>query len=240
MLEANPRASRTVPLVSKVCDVQMARIATRADAGQDACAELKLARRTIPHFGVKEAVFPFDMMPGGGPAARARRCARPARCSAWRDSFGLAFFKAQEAAKPALPAEGTVLISVAEKTAARARGGARVREPRASAIRATRGTRGVPRRARRRRPSRSSSCTRAGRTSPTRSRTGEIQLVINTPVGRRASTTTPTSARRRSSYKVPYITTLPAALAAARGIAAFRQGGGGVTSLQEYHAAIKG
>ena len=63
VLEANPRASRTVPLVSKVCNIPMARLATQLMLGQEARASWASKRRPIPHFGVKEAVFPFNMFP---------------------------------------------------------------------------------------------------------------------------------------------------------------------------------
>jgi carbamoyl-phosphate synthase large subunit len=112
VLEANPRASRTVPLVSKVCGMPMARIATQVMLGKK-LSDWAWASVTIPHFGVKEAVFPFNMFP------RSTRCwARDAldrRGAGLADSFGLAFYKAQEAAQPRLPSEGTVLISVADR-----------------------------------------------------------------------------------------------------------------------------
>jgi carbamoyl-phosphate synthase large subunit len=111
ILEANPRASRTVPLVSKVCNIPMARIATQVMLGKK-LSELGLGRKSIPHFGVKEAVFPFNMYhevdPVLGPEMRST-----GEVLGMADSFGLAFFKSQQATQLRLPSEGTVLISVA-------------------------------------------------------------------------------------------------------------------------------
>ncbi|MFH1267684.1 MAG: carbamoyl-phosphate synthase large subunit, partial [Planctomycetota bacterium] len=113
VLEANPRASRTVPLVSKVCNIPMARIATQVMLGRK-ISELGLGRKSIPHFGVKEAVFPFNMYhevdPVLGPEMRST-----GEVLGMANSFGLAFYKAQEATGLRLPLEGTVLITVADR-----------------------------------------------------------------------------------------------------------------------------
>jgi len=107
VLEGNPRASRTVPSVSKVCNIPMARIGTQLMLGKKLC-ELGLVNRPIPHFGVKEAVFPFNMYHGVdpilGPEMRST-----GEVLGMADSFGLAFYKAQVAAQSRLPLEGTVL-----------------------------------------------------------------------------------------------------------------------------------
>ena len=113
VLEANPRATRTVPLVSKVCNIPMARIATQVMLGKK-LTELGLRRRTIPHFGVKEAVFPFNMFPEVDPVL-GPEMRSTGEVLGMADSFGLAFFKAEEAAAQRLPLEGTVLITVAER-----------------------------------------------------------------------------------------------------------------------------
>lgn len=113
VLEANPRASRTVPLVSKVCNVSMARIATQMMMGKK-MQDLGLQKRNIPHYGVKESVFPFNMFPEVdpllGPEMRST-----GEVLGLADSFGMAFYKAEEAAKPSLPEKGTVMITVAAK-----------------------------------------------------------------------------------------------------------------------------
>jgi carbamoyl-phosphate synthase large subunit len=114
ILEANPRASRTVPLVSKVCNISMARIATQFMLGKK-LADLDFKPKSIPHFGVKEAVFPFNMFPEVdpllGPEMRST-----GEVLGLADSFGLAFFKAQEGTQLCLPSDGTVLITVSQKT----------------------------------------------------------------------------------------------------------------------------
>jgi carbamoyl-phosphate synthase large subunit len=113
ILEANPRASRTVPLVSKVCNIPMARLATQLMLGKK-LTDLNLTRKPIPHFGVKEAVFPFNMFPEVdpllGPEMRST-----GEVLGMAENYGLAFYKAQEATLQRLPMEGTVLISVSER-----------------------------------------------------------------------------------------------------------------------------
>ncbi|MFH2099580.1 MAG: carbamoyl-phosphate synthase large subunit, partial [Pseudomonadota bacterium] len=110
VLEANPRASRTVPLVSKVCNVSMARLATRLMLGES-LSDLGLVERTVPHFGVKEAVFPFNMFPEVDPVL-GPEMRSTGEVLGMAGSFGLAYFKAQEATGQKLPSSGAVLITV--------------------------------------------------------------------------------------------------------------------------------
>jgi carbamoyl-phosphate synthase large subunit len=235
VLEANPRASRTVPLVSKVCDVQMARIATRLMLGEK-LRDLDLRRREIPHFGVKEAVFPFGMFPEVdpllGPEMRST-----GEVLGMADTFGMAFFKAEEAAKPALPVEGTVLVSVAEKTPELVQVGREFREL-GFRIMATEGTHaffalhGVP--------SERVNKLLEGRPNIADTITNrQIHLVVNTPIGKKSQHDDSYIRKAAIKYKVPYVTTLAAALASARGIAAARAGQSGVRSLQSYHASFR-
>ena len=113
ILEANPRASRTVPLVSKVCNISMARIATQILLGKK-LSTFDLKNRTIRHYGVKEAVFPFNMFPVIdpllGPEMRST-----GEVLGMADSYGMAFFKSQEATRSPLPVNGTVLITIADR-----------------------------------------------------------------------------------------------------------------------------
>ncbi len=113
VLEANPRASRTVPLVSKVCNIPMANIATQIILGKK-LGDFDITPKTIRHFGVKEAVFPFNMFPEVdpllGPEMRST-----GEVLGMADSFGLAFYKASEAASQYLPKEGTVLLTVSRR-----------------------------------------------------------------------------------------------------------------------------
>ncbi|MCP4644450.1 MAG: carbamoyl phosphate synthase large subunit, partial [bacterium] len=111
ILEANPRASRTVPLVSKVCNISMANIATQVMLGKK-LKDMDLRHKVVPHYGVKESVFPFNMFPEVdpllGPEMRST-----GEVLGMADSFGLAFYKAEEAAQQRLPNEGSVLLTVA-------------------------------------------------------------------------------------------------------------------------------
>ncbi len=112
VLEANPRASRTVPIVSKVCGIAMARLATQLMMGKKV-KDLNLKNLKVPHFGVKESVFPFNMFPDVDPILRPEMQST-GEVLGIADSFGLAYWKAQESVTP-LPDQGTVLITVAEK-----------------------------------------------------------------------------------------------------------------------------
>jgi carbamoyl-phosphate synthase large subunit len=235
VLEANPRASRTVPLVSKVCGIPMARIATQVILGKR-LSELKLSRKAFVHFGVKEAVFPFNMYhdvdPVLGPEMRST-----GEVLGMASSFGVAYYKAQQAALPRLPSEGTVLMSVAGPDKPGIIEVARRFAEMGFVIRATRGTRdclaaaGIP----------ADLVLKMNEGRPHLADAimdGQIQLVINTPGGKESQQDDSYIRKTAVKRKVPYITTLAAALAAAKGIAAFRSGRDPVKSLQEYHSRI--
>ena len=113
MLEANPRASRTVPIVSKVCGLSMARLATQVILGKSV-ADLGLQDRRIPHYGVKESVFPFNMFPEVDPVL-GPEMRSTGEVLGLSYSFGRAFFKAQEATQTTLPLTGTVLFTIADR-----------------------------------------------------------------------------------------------------------------------------
>jgi carbamoyl-phosphate synthase large subunit len=236
VLEANPRASRTVPIVSKVCNIAMARIATQIMLGKK-IADLGLKQRLIPHYGVKEAVFPFTMFPEVdpllGPEMRST-----GEVLGMDNSFGRAYYKALEAAQQRLPLDGTVLITVSDKDKNEVLNIAKRFEELGFVIRATRGT--------------CSFLTRNGiRAEPIDKihegrpniadaiKNKQIQLVINTPSGKLSKHEDAYIRQAAIKYKVPYITTIAAAVAAARGIEAFRRQQSGVKSLQEYHADIQ-
>ena len=235
VLEANPRASRTVPIVSKVCNIPMARLATQLMLGKK-LSDLNLRRRPVPHFGVKEAVFPFNMFPEVDPVLGPEMRSTGEVLGMAEDS-GLAFYKAQEAAKQTLPSEGTVLITVADHDRPGAVEVAKRFAELGFAIKATRGTRnhlaehGIAAD-----PILKMHEGRPNIADAIKNR--EVQLVVNTPSGK-ASVTDDSYIRKAAiKYGVPYITTTAAAVAAAKGIAAHRKGHGEVRSLQEYHAAI--
>ncbi|MFC1994457.1 carbamoyl-phosphate synthase large subunit [Chloroflexota bacterium] len=236
VLEANPRASRTVPLVSKVCNISMVQIATQLILGKK-LSELGIKPQTIPHFGVKESVFPFNMFPEVdpllGPEMRST-----GEVLGIADSFGLAFFKAQEAAQQLLPTEGTVLITVSPKDRPAVFEVAKKFMGLGFRIKATAGTHQFL----------ASQDINAelilklheGRPNIVDAiKNREIQLVINTPDGKTSQYDDSYIRKAAIQYKVPYMTTLAAALASANGIAAYRQHKSQVKSLQMYHADIK-
>jgi carbamoyl-phosphate synthase large subunit len=235
VLEANPRASRTVPLVSKVCNIPMARLATQIMLGKK-LGDLGLRPKTIPHFGVKEAVFPFNMFPEVdpllGPEMRST-----GEVLGLADSFGLAFYKSQEAAQQTLPTEGAVLITVSERDRPAVLEVARQFHQLGFKIKATEGTQkfladqGIPAE-----PVLKLHEGRPHIVDAIKSR--EIHLVVNTPSGKLSAHDDSYIRKAAIKYKIPYITTLAGALATARGITEVRRGWGQVRSLQRYHAGI--
>ena len=236
VLEANPRASRTVPLVSKVCGISMARAATQIMLGKK-LADLNLKHKKISHFGVKESVFPFNMFhevdPLLGPEMRST-----GEVLGLADSFGLAFFKAQEATQQPLPLEGTVLITVAESDKEAIVETAKAFEKLGFKILSTGGTsaflaeKGIK--------TKHILKVNEGRPNIIDAITNnQIQLIINTPVGKRSQHDDSYIRKAAINYKVPYITTTTAAAATAKGIAARQAAEPVVKSLQEYHLGIK-
>jgi carbamoyl-phosphate synthase large subunit len=236
VLEANPRASRTVPLVSKVCNVSMARIATQVMLGKK-LASLNLKHRTIPHYGVKEAVFPFNMFPEVDPVL-GPEMRSTGEVLGMAESFGLAFYKAQEAAKQRLPISGTVLLSLFSKDMPETLEVAQQFEKLGFKIKATKGTYDflkdhkikaeLIKKQHEGRPNIVDVIMN-----------GEIQLVINTPSGKMGKYDDSYIRKTAIKYKVTYITTLAAAAAAVKGIAAYIKTKPAVKSLQSYHADIK-
>jgi carbamoyl-phosphate synthase large subunit len=237
VLEANPRASRTVPLVSKVCNVPMARLATQLMLGTKLC-DLKLKRQTLPHVGVKEVVLPFSMFPEVdpllGPEMRST-----GEVLGMAPSFGLAYFKAQEAALSPLPLNGTVFISVADREKAAILEAARQFQELGFRIKATSGTRqflqqnGVKSELsykihEHQRPNIGDEI-----------KSKEIHLIINTPRGKTGQFDDAYIRKAAVKYKVPFLTTAAAARASAVGIAECRAGRAGVKSLQSYHQDIR-
>jgi len=232
VLEANPRASRTVPLVSKVCEIPMARLATQIMLGKS-LSDLGLKRKPIRHFGVKEAVFPFNMFPEVDPVL-GPEMRSTGEVLGMADSFGLAFYKSQEAVGSILPLEGNVLITIADRDKTDILGPARRFRDMGFRILATQGTKRFL----------AESGIAAdliwkmheGRPHIVDGiKNGEIHLIINTPHGKISEVDDSYIRKNAVKYKVPYITTAAAALAAAIGIEARRLKEYSVKSLQEYH-----
>ena len=236
ILEANPRASRTVPLVSKVCNISMARIATQILLGQK-LSDFNLKKRTIRHYGVKEAVFPFNMFPAIdpllGPEMRST-----GEVLGMADSYGMAFFKAQEATQSPLPVKGTVLITIADRDKDRIIETAQNFKDMGFTILSTGGTRqflekhGIA--------SNLILKVHEGRPNIVDAiKNGQIDLVVNTPAGRLSEYDDSYIRKNAIKYKIPYITTTSAALSSTEGIKERQNGEYKVRSLQDYHSAIE-
>jgi carbamoyl-phosphate synthase large subunit len=237
VLEANPRASRTVPLVSKITGVSMARIATEVMLGKK-LKDMNLKQKKYSHIGVKEAVFPFNMFheadPILGPEMRST-----GEVLGIADSFGLAYYKAQEAAGQKLPVKGTVLVTVSEKDKKKSIVEAIKRfKDLGFRIFATSGTKkyldknGIE--------VELINKMQEGRPNIIDAiHNKEINLIINTPIGKGAAYDDSYIRKAAIKYKITYVTTIAAALAASEGIKAYVENKGSVKSLQEYHAEIK-
>jgi carbamoyl-phosphate synthase large subunit len=236
VLEANPRASRTVPLVSKVCNIPMARLATQVMLGKK-LSDLNLKQRKFPHFGVKESVFPFNMFPEVdpilGPEMRST-----GEVLGMADSFGMAYFKAQEATQSPLPDKGTVLITVTDYEKPAVLKTAEEFQKLGFKIKATSGTHQFL--AKNKIKSEPILKMHEGRPNIVDAiKNGEISLIINTPAGKLSKYDDSYVRKAAIKYKIPYITTTAAAAAAVKGITAHKNELSIVKSLQEYHKAIK-
>jgi carbamoyl-phosphate synthase large subunit len=237
VLEANPRASRTVPIVSKVAGTQMAPVAVRLMLGETV-KDLGLDRRhVVPYFGVKEAVLPFEKFPEVDPVL-GPEMRSTGEVLGLADTFGLAYYKSQEAAGSPLPTKpGKVLVSLSTKPDDAAVAAKNFTDLGFEIV-GTEGTvkflweKGVP----------ATMVAKIGQGRPDVLdfiKNGEICLILNTPSGRRDARADDNSIRRAAiKYRVPYLTTVAAALAASEGIKAAREGKGEVRSLQSYHASI--
>ncbi len=241
VLEANPRASRTVPLVSKVCSINMVKIATEIMTTQftgNPSPVSTLTDREIHHYGVKEAVFPFNMFqevdPVLGPEMRST-----GEVLGMSDSFGEAYYKAQEATQVKLPTEGTILLSVCDRDKPELVEIASAFHDLGFRIIATRGCydmickAGIP-------AERIFKMYEGRPNIADQIANGEIQVLVNTPAGKTSVTDDSYIRKAAIKHRIPYITTMAAAKASAEGIRALMEKKQfGVKSIQEYHAEIK-
>jgi carbamoyl-phosphate synthase large subunit len=246
VLEANPRASRTVPLVSKVCGIKMVPIATDIITSQitgrpspvEELIASKKDKKEPPYYGVKEAVFPFNMFPEVDPVL-GPEMRSTGEVLGLAKTPGEAFFKAQEAANSALPMEGAVLISLnkedkpyaAELAKSFAGDGFKIyatgktydliTEAGIDAVRIMKNYEGG-------RPNVEDVI-----------KNGEVQLIINTPIGRGAEHDDGYLRKAAIKARIPYITTVAAGKAAAEGIHEVKDKGcGNINSLQDYHEKL--
>ncbi len=241
VLEANPRASRTVPLVSKVCSINMVKIATEIMTSHltgKPSPVSELRDREIKHYGVKEAVFPFNMFqevdPVLGPEMRST-----GEVLGLSASFGEAYYKAQEATQTKLPSEGTVLLSVCNRDKAELVEVAKAFHELGFRILATKGCytmiaeAGIP-------VLRIYKMTEGRPNIADQIANGEIQLIVNTPAGKESVTDDSYIRKAAIKHRIPYITTMAAAKASAEGIRAVKANADiAVKSLQAYHADIQ-
>ncbi len=240
VLEANPRASRTVPLVSKVCNIRMVPLAieiitSELTGRQSPVPGLK--EKDIPYYGVKEAVFPFNMFqevdPVLGPEMRST-----GEVLGLSASYGEAFYKAQEATQMKLPLEGTVLISVSDRDKPEVVGLAKDFAKAGFHIIASKHTckliqeAGIE--------AEMTNKLKEGRPNMLDLITnGKIDLIINTPVGQERKEDDSYLRKAAIKKKVPYMTTTAAAKATISGILSLKKHGSSeVQPLQKLHAGI--
>ena len=241
VLEANPRASRTVPLVSKVCNIRMVPLATDIITSEitGRPSPIKdLKEQNIPNYGVKEAAFPFNMFqevdPVLGPEMRST-----GEVLGMAASYGEAFYKAQEGVGSKLPLEGTVLISVNRKDKPEVVEVARSFYEDGFKIMATGGTydvitaAGIPAekvlKLHEGRPNINDLITN-----------GKIDIIVNTPIGKDSRDDDSYLRKAAIKAKIPYMTTIAAAKASADGIHFIKNNPESeIKSLQEYHSEIK-
>ena len=241
VLEANPRASRTVPLVSKVCNIKMVRLATEIMTSHltgKASPVPDLKESVFSHYGVKEAVFPFNMFqevdPLLGPEMRST-----GEVLGIAQGFGEAFYKAQEAAKVILPKEGTVLVSVNRYDKPEVVEVAKGLHECGLKLMATGRTyqmiidAGLP----------AVKIAKLGEGRPNildEMTNQNICMVVNSPSGKQAAIDDSYIRKSAVKYKIPYITTMAAAKATIEGIKAAKGNEEfAVKSLQEFHKEIK-
>ncbi len=241
VLEANPRASRTVPLVSKVCNIRMVPLATEIITGELTSKSSpipSLKEQDIPYYGVKEAVFPFNMFPEVDPVLgpEMRSTGEVLGLSPY---YGEAFFKAQEATQTKLPLSGKVLISVNRKDKPEVVEIAGLFKEAGFTILATGTTydliteAGIPAKRVKKlyegRPNILDLITN-----------GDISLIINSPSGKESVHDDSYLRKAAIKEKIPYMTTIAAARATAKGILYVQKHGDcEVKSLQQLHSEIK-
>ncbi|TAL39810.1 MAG: carbamoyl-phosphate synthase large subunit [Spirochaetes bacterium] len=234
VLEVNPRASRTVPFVSKATGIPLAKIAVRLMLGKK-LADFKLVKmKETPYISVKEAVLPFNKFPGVD-TLLSPEMKSTGEVMGIAAHFGEAFFKAEMAAGDLLPMEGTVFLSINPLSKEALLGDIRLLYDNGFRLVATEGTalyfndNGIP-------------CERVFKVSEGRPniidliKNGEIDLIINTPTGKIPKHDAFTIRQAALRYHVPIITTISAAKAAVQGLLEVRKNGEiTVRSLQEYH-----
>jgi carbamoyl-phosphate synthase large subunit len=236
ILEANPRASRTVPLVAKTIGIALARIATLLMLGKKISDFPELAHRSLPYVTVKEAVFPFNMFPEVDPVLGPEMRAT-GEVMGIDEDFGMAFYKAQEAAGTKLPTEGTVLVTVTDKDKPELLPIAEKLSKLGFSIFATENThrflkeKGVN--------SELVKKVHEGRPNIADAiKNKQISLIINTPIGRQGIHDDSYIRMLAIQHKIPYVTTMSAARATVDGIDSVESKKNQPKSLQEYQSML--
>ncbi len=240
ILEANPRASRTVPLVSKVCGISMVPAAVRIIMGSVTGEQFdfgSLQESKVKYYGVKEAVFPFNMFPEVDPLLGPEMLST-GEVLGLSESFGEAFYKSQEAAKMILPHSGTAFVSVNDGDKKDLEEIGKVLADLGFTILATKGT--------------AKHLKSLGVATKTVNKLGEgdgnilgmiangqVAIIVNTPSGSQSAQDDSYIRKAAIKHKVAYVTTMAAAKAALKGIADTVDKGVQVKSLQEYHATLE-
>lgn len=237
ILEANPRASRTVPFVSKATGVPLAKIAAKLMMGVK-LKDLGLKYPKMKHISVKEAVFPFIKLPGVDPVL-GPEMRSTGEVMGIDYNFGLAYYKAELAAGMRMPTEGNVLISVKDKDKPKIVPIAKKLTELGFKLFATENTAKYLR-------EHGVNAEIALKVSQGRPNivdmiiNGQIHLIINTPSGSRGKTEGYEIRRAAIEYGVPYVTTISGAIAFVKAIEAVKSGKLSVKSLREYHEEIRG
>jgi len=242
VLEANPRASRTVPIVSKVCGLNMVKTAVDSIMSAYTGNKVDLSAMQppeVPYYGVKESVFPFNMFPEVDPVL-GPEMRSTGEVLGLAETFGLAYYKALEGSKSLLPLSGSVLISVTDKDKEVAGEVAKQFENLGFRVVATGGThkyltsKGI----------KSEFIQKMHEGRPNIEDAiinNQLDIIINTPSGKRQSNVDDSYIRKSAiRYNIPYMTTLTAAMAGVKGIAEkITNPNENVRSLQEYQSRNK-
>ncbi len=240
VLEANPRASRTVPLVSKVCNIQMVKLATQIITSQITGKESPvpgLTEHKFTHYGVKEAVFPFNMFPEVDPVL-GPEMRSTGEVLGLAESFGEAFYKAQEATKASLPKEGCVLISVNDRDKAELIEVAKGFADCGFEILATPGTYDMIKM--NHIPANRINKLQQGRPNILDAiANGKINIIVNTPNDKKGANDDSYIRKAAIKAKISYVTTMAAAKATIEGIKAAKETTISVKALQDFHKGIK-
>ncbi|MDD2404355.1 MAG: carbamoyl-phosphate synthase large subunit [Victivallaceae bacterium] len=235
IIEANPRASRTVPIVAKITGVPLSRVATNLMLGSK-LSEFSdiLNKKKRNYVGVKEAVFPFNMFPEVDPVLGPEMRAT-GEVMGISESFGLAYYKSQEAAGSRLPLTGTALVTVSERDRKHLLPVVQGLLELGFKITATEGTALFLK-------GNDVECSVVKKLSEGRPNIGDmiknkaINLIINTPNGRAGKIDDSYIRTMAIQYKVPYVTTMAAAMATVEGIKAATSCAMVPKSLQEYQS----